>query len=234
MSKLSKPSNRKPHPSKAFKPTATCLKTAGTRAKPILRILRKVYPDAACSLKQKNPLQLLIATILSAQCTDARVNIVCRDLFRKFRSAASFAEAAIPELEQDIRSTGFFRNKAKNIKAACSEIVERFGGKVPDTREQLTALPGVGRKTANLVLGDAFGKPAVVTDTHVIRLSRLLGLSKHADPVKLEFDLMELFPKNSWTLLGHLLIFHGRRICIASRPDCDNCLLEPHCCYAKK
>ena len=152
LSKISKPSNRKPHSSKAFKPTAACLKTAGTRVKPILRILRKAYPAADCALTHKNPLQLLVATILSAQCTDVRVNIVCRDLFKKYRRADDFAKADLMELEQDIKSTGFYRNKAKNIKAACSEIVDRFGRRVPESLEQLTALPGVGRKTANVVL----------------------------------------------------------------------------------
>ena len=217
-----------------FKPTAAQLKTAPDRAIEILKLLKKEFPDAHCELVHKNPLQLLISTILSAQCTDQRVNMVTKDLFKKYRSARAFAEAEQSELENDIRSTGFFRNKTKNIIAACGDIVGKHKGKVPQTREELTDLPGVGRKTANVVLANAYGIPAVVTDTHVIRLSRLLGLSKNNDPVKLEYDLMELFPEADWADLSHLLIWHGRKTCIARRPHCLECVLRQHCAFGSE
>ncbi len=171
----------------------------------------------------------MIATILSAQCTDARVNIVTPGLFRKYASAEDWAKAELTEIENDIRSTGFFRNKAISIKGACQTIVSRHGGVVPDNIEELVKLPGVGRKTANVVLGNAFGVPAIACDTHVIRLSRRLGLSDNNDAVKLEFDLAEIVPKKDWTLFSHLLIFHGRNICKARKPDCENCPISKYC-----
>jgi endonuclease-3 len=220
--------------SKSFKPTATDLKTASQRAKKILPILYKTYPDAKCALNYKNALELMVATILSAQCTDDRVNKVTKNLFKRYKRATDFAQGPLEELEEMVRSTGFYRNKAKNIQAACVDIVEKFKGKVPRTLEELVTLAGVGRKTANVVLGNAFDTPGVVCDTHVIRLSRLMGLSKNTDPVKLEFDLMGLLPKKDWTQFCHMMIFHGRQICVARRPDCANCLIKPHCCYGQK
>jgi endonuclease-3 len=171
----------------------------------------------------------LIATVLSAQCTDKRVNIVTADIFKKYKSAKDWAKADINQIENDIKSTGFFRNKAKNIKAACQMIRTKFGDKVPGTMAQLVTLPGVGRKTANVILGNAFGVPGIACDTHVIRLSRRLELSENSDPVKLEFDLCEIVPKKRWTMLSHLLIFHGRNICKARRPDCGNCPVVKYC-----
>lgn len=202
---------------------------AAQRAKKILPILEKLYPDAKTALNFKNPLELLIATILSAQCTDVRVNIVTKDLFKKYKSAADWAKADLKKIESDIKSTGFYHNKAVNIKSACKDIIERFGNKVPSTMEQLITLPGVGRKTANVVLGNVFGTPAIACDTHVIRLSRRLQLSANSDPVKLEFDLAEIIPKKSWTLFSHLLILHGRNICMARKPDCEKCRIARFC-----
>jgi len=216
---------------KQFKPTAQDLKDAPQRAKKIFTTLRRTHPDARIMLNFNNPLELLVATVLSAQCTDERVNIVTQDLFKKYRAAADYADVPQIELEQDIRSTGFFRNKAKAINAACKDIVQKHARQVPDNMDELVKLAGVGRKTANVILGNAYNIPGVVTDTHVIRLSRLMGLSPNTDPVKLEFDLMELVPKKNWTLFSHLLIFHGRRICIARQPDCDNCPVRSYCCY---
>ncbi len=202
---------------------------ASERVKKIWPILRKTYPDAAIALKFTNPLELLIATILSAQCTDVRVNIVTKDLFKKYKSAQDWAKADLKEIESDIRSTGFYHNKAVNIKGACAKIIEQFGGNIPNTMEGLLQLPGVGRKTANVVLGNAFGIAGIVCDTHVIRLSRRLGLSENSDPVKLEFDLAEIVPEQNWTLFSHLLIFHGRNICQARKPDCPNCPVAKYC-----
>jgi endonuclease III len=202
---------------------------AAERVRKILPILEKVYPDARTALNFKNPLELLIATILSAQCTDVRVNMVSKDLFRKYKSAGDWVKADIKEIESDIKSTGFYHNKATSIKSTCAEIIERFDSRVPDTMEELVTLPGVGRKTANVVLGNAFGMPAIACDTHVIRLSRRLGLSENSDPVKLEFDLAEIVPKKSWTLFSHLLIFHGRNVCKARKPDCENCQISKYC-----
>ena len=204
-------------------------KQAKDRIKKIWPILKKTYPDAKIALNFQDPLELLIATILSAQCTDARVNIVTKDLFKKYKSPKDWAKTDLAQIESDIKSTGFFRNKAKNIKAACSKIDEQYKGKVPDTMEQLLTLPGVGRKTANCVLGDAFGIPGITCDTHVIRLSRRLGLSDNSDPVKLEFDLADIVPKKNWTMFSHLLIFHGRNICKARKPDCPACPIEKYC-----
>jgi endonuclease-3 len=202
---------------------------ARQRIKKIWPLLKRAYPDAKIALKFVNPLELLISTILSAQCTDVRVNVVTKDLFKKYRKATDWAEADLKEIEEGIRSTGFFRNKAVNIKGACTRIVEHYDGRVPDTMEELLTLPGVGRKTANCVLGDAFGIPGITCDTHVIRLSRRLGLSENSDPVKLEFDLAEIVPKANWTRFSHLLIHHGRSICKARKPDCENCPLAKHC-----
>jgi endonuclease III len=205
------------------------LPPAKTRVAPILAGLAKLYPDAECALVHENPLQLLVATILSAQCTDKRVNLVTPVLFARYRNAADFAEADLAELEGYIRTTGFFRNKAKNIQAACSAIVERHGGAVPATLEELVELPGVGRKTANVVLGNAFNTPGITVDTHVGRLSRRLGLTEHTDPVKVERDLMELIPQPRWTSASHELILHGRAICFARNPQCEKCVLVALC-----
>jgi endonuclease III len=202
---------------------------AAERITKIWSPLRKAYPDAKVALNFTNPLELLIATILSAQCTDVRVNIVTADLFKKYTSASDWAQADIKEIEDDIRTTGFFRNKAKNIKEACTRLVAEHDSQVPQTMEELTALAGVGRKTANVVLGNAFGIPGIVCDTHVIRLSRRLALSENADPVKLEFDLADIVPKTRWTLFSHLLVFHGRNCCKARKPNCPGCPITTHC-----
>jgi len=202
---------------------------AAERVKKILPILEKLYPGARTALNFRNPLELLIATILSAQCTDVRVNMVTKDLFKKYKSASNWVKADIKDIELDIKSTGFYHNKAISIKGACTTIIERFDGKVPDIMDELLKLPGVGRKTANVVLGNAFGRPAIACDTHVIRLSRRLGLSENSDAVKLEFDLAEIVPKRRWTLFSHLLIFHGRNVCSARKPDCENCRIAEFC-----
>jgi endonuclease-3 len=197
---------------------------ASERVARLIKIWSKVYPDAHTELNFKNPLELLIATILSAQCTDKRVNMVTPFLFKKYRSAKDYAAAPQAELENAIKSTGFFRNKTKSIRGATSTIANKFGGKVPDSMEKLRELPGVGRKTANVVLGNAFGiNEGIVVDTHVIRLSERLGLTKHKDPEKIERDLMKLVPKEHWTVWSHWLIWHGRRRCYARKPDCANC-----------
>lgn len=197
----------------------------------ILPILKATYPQAKCSLDFKDPLQLIVATILSAQCTDERVNIVTKELFRKYPTAKDYAAVPQERLEKEIQSTGFFRNKAKSLRGMAAALVERHGGKVPQTMDELTQLPGVGRKTANVVLGNAFGKSVGVTvDTHVTRVSNRLGLTKHAvDAVKIEQDLMKVVPQEQWTLWSHLLIHHGRAICQARKPKCDQCPLLPHC-----
>lgn len=201
------------------------------RVAKILPVLRRLYPDARCSLDHSSPLELLVATILSAQCTDARVNVVTKSLFRKYRSAADYAKVTPEELEKDIQSTGFYRNKAKSIMAMARALVERHGGRVPETMEELVHLAGVGRKTANVVLGNAFGKnEGVVVDTHVTRLSNRLGLTKHpADAVKIEQDLAQVIPQADWTDFSHLLIYHGRQVCEARKPRCEQCALFPHC-----
>lgn len=205
------------------------------RTKKILAGLQKTYPDAHCELNFASPLQLLIATILSAQCTDKRVNMVTAELFQKYRHAADFANADLAELEQDIRTTGFFRNKAKNIKACCAALVAKHGGEVPRTMEELTALGGVGRKTANVVLGNAFGiNVGVVVDTHVTRLANRLGLTNQTDAEKIEQELMPLVPRDQWTLFSHWLIWHGRRRCDARRPDCPACEVARLCRSAGK
>ncbi len=200
------------------------------RTRRIIAGLKRAYPDAHCELNFSNPLELLIATILSAQCTDKQVNIVTSDLFRKYRTAQDYANAPQAGLENDIRRLGFFRNKARNIRACCQSLVEKHGGEVPRTMEELTALDGVGRKTANVVLGNAFGiNEGVVVDTHVARLSNRLGLTKQQDPVKIEQELMKLVPREDWTLFSHWLIWHGRRRCSARKPDCPHCEIRELC-----
>ncbi len=202
----------------------------GARVKKILAGLQRTYPDAHCELNYFSPLELLIATILSAQCTDRRVNLVTADLFKKYRSARDYANADPAELEQDIKTTGFFRNKAKNIRICCRKLVELHCGEVPRTMEALTHLDGVGRKTANVVLGNAFNiNMGVVVDTHVARLSARLGLTNEKSPEKIEQDLMKLVPQAQWTLFSHWLIWHGRRRCYARNPDCQNCEIKKLC-----
>ncbi len=201
-----------------------------TRVTAILDRLKASYPDAHCELDFANPLQLLVATILSAQCTDKQVNIVTRELFQKYRSAADFANAPLPELEQDIRRIGLFRNKARNIQAACQALVTHHAGEVPRTLEQLVDLAGVGRKTANVVLGTAFHiASGVVVDTHVARLSQRLGFTREAHPEKIEQRLIRLVPREAWTSFSHWLIWHGRRRCAARKPDCAACEIRDLC-----
>jgi endonuclease III len=205
------------------------------RSVKIFAILKKQYPDAHCFLDFKSPLELLVATILSAQCTDIRVNMVSPGLFKKYPSADAFAKAPAGELEQDIRTTGFYNNKSKSIRGACTKIVADFGGRVPDTMEQLLTLPGVARKTANVVLGSAFGKnEGIAVDTHVLRVSPRLGLTRETAPEKVERDLMELCPREDWTLAALLLTTHGREICYARKPDCEACALNKLCPSAFK
>ena len=200
------------------------------RAKKIIARLNTTYPDVHCELSFSSPLELLIATILSAQCTDKRVNLVTKDLFGKYRSAEDFACAPISELEEAVKTTGFFRNKAKNIKACCTALLERHGGKVPRTMEELIQLDGVGRKTANVVLGNAFGiNVGVVVDTHVTRLSNRLGLTRESDAEKIEQDLIKLVSREQWALFSHWIIWHGRRRCDARKPDCTGCELLALC-----
>jgi len=196
----------------------------------IIAVLQQVYPGAHCELNFTNPLELLVATILSAQCTDKRVNMVTAELFQKYRTARDFAAAPLADLEQAVKSTGFYRNKAKNIQACCAALVEKFGGEVPRTMDELTPLAGVGRKTANVVLGNAFGiNVGVVVDTHVTRLGNRLGLVKGTDAIKIEQELIKLVPTAQWTLFSHWLIWHGRRRCDARKPNCAQCELKPLC-----
>jgi endonuclease-3 len=204
--------------------------TEQQRTRKIIGLLRKAYPDAECSLNHENPLELLVATILSAQCTDERVNLVTATLFRKYRGSDDYVKVAVEELEQDIRSTGFYRNKAKAIQGACRIIIERHDGQVPDDLDALLALPGVARKTANVVLGNAYGITAgIVVDTHVARLAGRLGLSAHQQPEKIERDLMRLVPSHNWIDFSHLLIAHGRAVCKARTPLCAECIVEKLC-----
>jgi endonuclease III len=201
----------------------------------IIAGLKAAYPNAHCELDHANPLELLVATILSAQCTDKQVNIVTADLFRKYRAAGDYAHAPLAELEQDVRRIGLYRNKAKNIQAACRTLIERHNGGVPKMMDELVALDGVGRKTANVVLGNAFGiNVGVVVDTHVARLSQRLGLTKEMDPVKIEQALMKLVPQADWAQFSHWLIWHGRRRCSARKPDCAGCELKELCPSAEK
>jgi endonuclease III len=200
------------------------------RAKALCSALRRVYPDARCELDFSNPLELLVATILSAQCTDVQVNKVTPEVFRKYRTARDYAEADPAALERDLRAIGLYRNKAKNIRACCRLLVDEHGGKVPESMDALVRLPGVGRKTANVVLGNAFGQNVgVVVDTHVARLSARLGLTRQTDPKKIEPVLMKLVPREDWTLFSHWLIFHGRRRCKALNPDCPQCEIRELC-----
>lgn len=206
------------------------LKSDRARARKVVARLKEIFPDSECSLAYENPLQLLIATILSAQCTDERVNRVTSELFQVYKTAEDFAEAQPEDLEAIIHSTGFFRNKAKNIKACCVTLVEKFGGTVPESMEALVALDGVGRKTANVVMGNAFGiASGVVVDTHVGRISRRLELTANQDPVKVEKDLGERVLKKDWVMFSHLLIRHGRATCTARSPDCPSCQLGKWC-----
>ena len=199
-------------------------------AKTILANLKKAYPEAGCSLSFRSPLELLVATILSAQCTDVRVNKVTATLFRQFHSAKDYATVPLEQLEEAVKTTGFFRNKAKNIQNACRDIIEKFGGQVPDTMESLTSLPGVGRKTANVVLSNGFGRnEGIVVDTHVFRLSRRLGLVKGKTPERAELELMTLFSQADWAYLSHALILHGRQFCRARKPLCVDCPLKKDC-----
>ena len=205
------------------------------RAEEVLSLLKQMYPKAKCSLDFTNAFELLIATMLSAQSTDARVNIVTKSLFRKYPDPAAFARAGQVEMEKDVRQTGFFRNKAKAVIAASRAIVEKYAGQVPKTMDDLTALPGVGRKTANVVLSNAFKTPVgVVVDTHVARVSGRLGFTAQADPVKIEEDLMKLIPKKEWTSYSHRVIEHGRSICVARKPKCAECRLNELCPSAEE
>src|SRR5262245_46652026 len=208
-----------------MKPTAAVRR----RAQRVLDVLAELYPDAKCVLDHETPLQLLIATILSAQCTDVRVNMVTPALFARYANAQAFATADPKELESAIQSTGFFRNKARNIIACCKQIQDKHGGQVPNTMEDLVHLPGVGRKTANVILGNAFDVPGITVDTHVLRLSKRMGLTRKTDANKVEQDLMELIPKEEWTMFSHRMIFHGRQICFARKPNCEGCLLAKDC-----
>lgn len=199
------------------------------RVKQIIRALRQSYPDAKCSLEHSNAFELSVATILSAQCTDERVNKVTPGLFEKYPSPEAFAGAPLKELEQDIRSTGFYRNKAKSLKGFATGIVDEHDGEVPANMEDLTALPGVGRKTANVILGVAHSIPGIVVDTHVKRISRLLGLTTETNPEKIEFDLQNLLPREDWIDWAHLVIDHGRNVCKARSPQCSECVLLAYC-----
>ena len=208
--------------------------TRKERALLAVEALKKEYPDALCSLTYKDPLQLLIATILSAQCTDRMVNQVTPELFAKYRTAEEFAQADPSELEPIIRRCGYYRAKGANIIGACRKIAEEFGGRVPETMEELTSLPGVGRKTANVVLGDAFDVPGLPVDTHIKRLVRLIGLVRQEDPVKIESELCAHLDPGRWSQFSHLLIVHGRTVCKANRPACEGCVLQTICKYGKK
>lgn len=224
----------KPPAKKAAKKDAG-LEVDPRRITELLRRLREAYPDAECALLHTNAWELLVATILSAQCTDARVNMVTPGLFRKFPSPKAFAAASLPAIEEEIRSTGFYHNKAKSISGAAQRVVSEFGGKVPQTMEELLTLPGVARKTGNVVLGVAFKIAAgVVVDTHVLRLSHRLGLTRAEDPKRVEEDLMRLIPKDRWIAFSHELIHHGRQVCVARKPRCVDCPLETLCHAADK
>jgi len=204
------------------------------RVRKILGKLEKVYPAIQCPLKHSNPWELLVATILSAQCTDKRVNLVTPALFAKYRTIRDYAQACSGELEKLIQSTGFYRSKAKNIQGAAEAILRKYDGKVPDRMEDLVELPGVGRKTANVLLGHAFDTPGLSVDTHMIRLNGLLGFTRHRSPVKIEHDLMEIVPVKKWTLYSDLIIRHGRVRCVARRPECARCEIKVYCPSAKK
>ena len=195
----------------------------------VLDILGKQYPDARVTLDFKDPLQLLIATILAAQCTDERVNVVTKDLFKKYRRAADYAKADLRNLEEEIRPTGFYHNKAKSVIACCRMIVNKFNSQVPQTLEELTSLSGVGRKTASIILGNAYGQQAIAVDTHVKRVTHRLGWAKSDEPDKIEFELMEVIPQDRWTMACHQLVFHGRKVCMAKKPQCPTCPVAKFC-----
>lgn len=205
------------------------LKAEKNRMQEIISILKEIYPDVKIQLNYKNPLELLIATILSAQCTDARVNIVTQSLFKKYKYSVDYINVDIEELEQDIFSTGFYKAKAKNIKGACQIIIDEFNGNVPNNMEDLLKLPGVGRKTANVVLGHCFDTPGIVVDTHVTRISNKLGFTDTQDAIKIEFKLMEIIPKEQWVMFTHYIINHGRNTCIARNPKCSQCAIKELC-----
>lgn len=208
--------------------------SAQKKVKEIIKTLSKEIPDSRIALKYSNPFELLIATILSAQCTDVKVNQVTADLFKRYRSAKDYVNLDLTKLEEEIRPTGFYKNKAKAIQKCCKELVARFGGEVPKTLEELVTLPGVGRKTANVILGNAYGIPGIVVDTHVSRVSQRIGLTKNDDPVKIEFDLMEIVPKEEWTHFSNLLIWHGRKTCVAKKPLCEQCSVRKWSDYGLK
>ncbi len=201
------------------------------RVENVLQIFDEIYPDVKCSLNYTTPVEMLIATQLSAQCTDARVNIVTEKLFRRYTNVYEFAKADLEELQEYIKSAGFYKNKSKNIKACCQRLIEVYNGEVPDTMEALLTLPGTGRKTANLILGDIFHKPAVVVDTHCIRLSNRIGFTTNQDPEKIEYDLKKLIPPERQLRLCHQLVHHGRVRCNARKPDCENCEIKEYCKY---
>lgn len=200
----------------------------------IITAFDKLYPEAQCSIEYNSPLQLLISTQLSAQCTDTRVNLVAKSLYSKYNIAEDFAKADAKELEEDIRSTGFYRNKTKNIIACCKILVDKYNGKIPDTMDELLELPGVGRKTANLVLYEVYGIQGIVVDTHAKRLSNRIGLTKNDDPEKIEYDLQRIVPKSRWSDFCHQLVYHGRKVCKARKPDCGNCEIMLFCNYYSK
>ncbi len=206
---------------------------SASRVERILSSLEASYPEPKCALDYRTPFELLVASILSAQCTDERVNQVTPDLFCKYPNAAAFTELEQAEIEEAIRPTGFFRQKARTLQACCTELARRFAGEVPATLEELITLPGVGRKTANLVLGEAFGVPGIVVDTHVRRVAARIGLTNSKDPDRIEQDLMRIIPKNRWTRFSHQLIWHGRTICAARKPVCDSCSIRPDCDYGQ-
>jgi endonuclease III len=200
---------------------------------PILKLLEEHYPGAHCTLDFTNPLELLVATVLSAQCTDVRVNQVTPAIFKRYPTATAYAEAPLEDLEQAIYTTGFYHQKAKSIKAICQALVAQFGGQVPASLDDLVKLPGIGRKTANVILGNAFGIPGITVDTHMGRVSQRLGLTPQKDPVKIEFDLMPLVPQERWVKFSHQMIWHGRQVCTAKKPDCPRCPLLPYCDFGQ-
>lgn len=210
-------------------PLKNTLEGKRARAAEVLRRLRAEYPDATCSLDFKDPLQLLVATILAAQCTDERVNIVTKSLFKKYRRPADYVNAPAGELEEDVRTCGFFNQKAKSIRNACRTIIERYGGKVPGTMEELLTLDGVGRKTANVILGECFGVPGVIVDTHCTRLANRLGFTRNTDAGKIEQDIMRIVPREDWNIFSHCLVFHGRAVCNARAPRCSECVVNTLC-----
>ncbi len=210
------------------------LEALRTRAREVFRRLASTYPDACCSLDHRKPLELLVATILAAQCTDARVNQVTPGLFRRYKTPQDFVDAPPGELEEVIRSCGFYNQKAKSIRNACARIIEEYGGHVPDTMEALLTLDGVGRKTANVLLGECFGVPGVIVDTHCTRVNNRLGFTAHDDPTKIEQDLMQVWPRDHWTEWSHLTVFHGRQICRARAPLCIECPVQELCPFVQR